>query len=131
MTSTETWEQYSVLDQDFQILIQSFGSSDLQLEVAFSIRQKTAPDRSLQISGYLTAGKNIHYMDYRPGSEDVSLENVRESLIAISYQVLKYENNNNVVVVSAETKAIDELRSKLMSIASYVPSMVRFKVSII
>lgn len=76
-------------------------------------------------------------MDYRPVSEDVSLEKVRESLVAISYcvpefsceqQVLSNENNNNndVIVVSANIKvetAIDELRSKLMRIASSVPSI--------
>ncbi|KAI7739595.1 hypothetical protein M8C21_022620, partial [Ambrosia artemisiifolia] len=77
----------------------------------------------------ISQGKNKHYMDYIPGLEDVSLENVRESLIAISYcepervscvtehEVLNHENNN-VVVVSEETAIIDESRSKLMSIAA-------------
>ncbi|KAI3799037.1 hypothetical protein L1987_34325 [Smallanthus sonchifolius] len=31
----------------------SFRLGDLQLEVAFSIRQNTAPDRNIQISGFL------------------------------------------------------------------------------
>ncbi|KAJ0445917.1 hypothetical protein HanRHA438_Chr17g0791971 [Helianthus annuus] len=74
-------------------------------------------------------GKNIRYMDYSPGYEDVSLENVKESLIAISYrepgrfscvtehEVLNHENNN-VVAVSAETAIEEESRSKLMSIAA-------------
>ncbi|KAI3822302.1 hypothetical protein L1987_09891 [Smallanthus sonchifolius] len=57
MTSTETWQQDSALDRGFQILIQSFGSDDLQLEVVFSIRQKAVPDRNLQISGFLTTGR--------------------------------------------------------------------------
>ncbi|MFS8029963.1 hypothetical protein Hanom_Chr17g01528501 [Helianthus anomalus] len=77
----------------------------------------------------ISQGKNIRYMDYSPGFEDVSLENVKESLIAISYRepgrfscvtehkVLNHENND-VVAVSAETAIEEESRSKLMSIAA-------------
>ncbi|KAK1438465.1 hypothetical protein QVD17_04274 [Tagetes erecta] len=76
-------------------------------------------------------------MDYRLAFEDVSLEKVRESLVAISYceperfscvtkhQVLSNENCNIIVAsanITVET-AIDELRSKLLRIASSVPSI--------
>ncbi|KAL8266767.1 hypothetical protein R6Q59_004111 [Mikania micrantha] len=70
--------------------------------------------------------ENKRYMDYRAGSKETSLENVRESLIAISYwepewfsgvtehEVLNHKYTNDCSYTS-------ELRFKLMSIASYVP----------
>lgn len=73
-------------------------------------------------------------MDHRPQQvQEVSLDRVRESLIAISYceperfsHVTQPEISNGEKHNVAETKVesnVDELRSKLISIASDSPSM--------
>lgn len=69
-------------------------------------------------------------MDCRPQFQEVSLENVRESLIAISYcdperfelttePIIAKAEDNIVLVAAASNKktVVDELRSKLMSIS--------------
>ncbi|KAI3710540.1 hypothetical protein L2E82_40323 [Cichorium intybus] len=81
--------------------------------------------------------KDSRYMGYhQPQQKEFSLDSVRESLIAISYcepesfshvTESKIPNGeHNIAVVATQNKVdtvIDELRLKLISIASYSPSM--------
>ncbi|KAI3727867.1 hypothetical protein L6452_16487 [Arctium lappa] len=73
------------------------------------------------------------YMDNRPQLDEVLVERAREYLIAISYyepesfsclnepEILNGENN--IAVENKVETVVDELRSKLISIASYAPTM--------
>ncbi|KAI3707422.1 hypothetical protein L6452_25927 [Arctium lappa] len=81
---------------------------------------------------FLTTYRKIvrRYMDYRPREEEASLERARESLIAISYcepekvsdSIEPEKSNTKDKAVSAEA-SVDELRAKLISIASDGPSV--------
>ncbi|KVH95234.1 hypothetical protein Ccrd_002702 [Cynara cardunculus var. scolymus] len=74
-----------------------------------------------------------HYMDNRPQSEEALVERAREYLIAISDCVPESNScliepeipkgENNIAFENKVEKVVDELRSKLISIASHVPSM--------
>lgn len=69
-------------------------------------------------------------MDYRPREEEASLERARESLIAISYSEpekvsasIEPEKPNTKEKAVSAVANVDELRAKLISIASDGPSV--------
>lgn len=69
-------------------------------------------------------------MDYRPREEEASLERARESLIAISYSEpekifdpIDPEKPNTKHKAVSAVATVDELRAKLISIASNGPSV--------
>lgn len=66
-------------------------------------------------------------MDYRSREEEASLELARESLIAISYcepeKIPESTQSEKSKDKAVSVSAVDELRSKLISIASEPPSM--------